>query len=84
MARTRFVGDAGLTARMTLVMFLLGGLFVGLVVVLMTVFWSYGGIGIGILIGLGGLGLVWFQWYKSDTVAMKAMGAREVSPEQAP
>ena len=84
MARTRFVGDAGLTARMTLVMFLLGGLFVGLVVVLMSVFWSYGGVGIGILIGLGGLGLVWFQWYKSDTVAMKAMGAREVSPQQAP
>jgi len=84
MARTRFVGDAGLTARMTLVMFILGGLFVALVVVLMSVFWSYGGIGIGILIGLGGLGLVWFQWYKSDTVAMKAMGAREVSPEQAP
>jgi heat shock protein HtpX len=84
MSRTRFVGDAGLTARMTLVMFLLGGLFVALVVILMSVFWSYGGVGIGILIGLGGLGLVWFQWYKSDTVAMKAMGAREVSPEQAP
>ena len=84
MARTRFVGDAGLTARMTLVMFLLGGLFVTLVVVLMSVFWSYGGVGIGILIGVGGLGLVWFQWYKSDTVAMKAMGAREVSPQQAP
>ena len=30
MARTRFIGDTGLTARMTLVMFLLGGLFVGL------------------------------------------------------
>lgn len=84
MARTRFVGDAGLTARMTLVMFLLGGLFVALVAVLMSVFWSYGGVGIGILIGVGGLGLVWFQWYKSDTVAMKAMGAREVSPQQAP
>jgi len=84
MARTRFVGDSGLTARMTLVMFLLGGLFVALVVVLMSVFWSYGGIGLGILIGLAGLGIVWFQWYKSDTVAMKAMGAREVSPEQAP
>jgi len=84
MARTRFVGDAGLTARMTLVMFVLGGLFVTLVVVLMSVFWSYGGVGIGILIGVGGLALVWFQWYKSDTVAMKAMGAREVSPEQAP
>jgi len=84
MARTRFVGDAGLTARMTLVMFLLGGLFVALVVVLMSLFWSAGGVGIAVLIGLGGLGLVWFQWYKSDTVAMKAMGAREVSPEQAP
>ena len=83
MARTRFVGDAGLTARMTLVMFLLGGLFVALVVILMSVFWASSP-GIGILIGVGGLGLVWFQWYKSDTVAMKAMGAREVSPEQAP
>jgi len=31
-----------------------------------------------------GLGLVWFQWYNSDTVAMKAMRAREVSPQQAP
>ena len=40
MARTRFVGDSGLTARMTLVMFLLGALFVGLVVVLMSIFWS--------------------------------------------
>jgi heat shock protein HtpX len=84
MARTRFVGDAGLTARMTLVMFLLGGLFVGLVVVVMSLFWSSMGPGIGILIGLIGLGIAWFQWYKSDTVAMKAMGAREVSPEQAP
>jgi heat shock protein HtpX len=42
------------------------------------------GPGIGVLIGLIGLGIAWFQWYKSDTVAMKAMGAREVSPEQAP
>jgi heat shock protein HtpX len=84
MARTRFVGDAGLTVRMTLVMFLLGGLFVGLVVVVMSLFWSSMGPGIGILIGLVGLGIAWFQWYKSDTVAMKAMGAREVTPEQAP
>ena len=84
MARTRFVGDAGLTARMTLVMFLLGGLFVGLVVVVMSLFWSSMGPGIGLLIGAVGLGIAWFQWYKSDTVAMKAMGAREVSPEQAP
>lgn len=84
MARTRFVGDAGLTARMTLVMFLLGGLFVGLIVVVMSLFWSSMGAGIGILVGVIGLGIVWFQWYNSDTVAMKAMRAREVSPEQAP
>ena len=84
MARSRFVGDAGLTARMTLVMFLLGALFVGLIVVVMSLFWSSFGAGIGILVGLIGLGIVWFQWYNSDTVAMKAMRAREVSPEQAP
>ena len=83
MARTRFVGDAGLTARMTLVMFLLGALFVGLVVALMTIFWSSSP-GLGILIGVAGLGVAWFQWYKSDTVAMRAMRAREVTPEQAP
>jgi heat shock protein HtpX len=83
MARTRFVGDKGLTTRMTLVMFLLGALFVALVVALMSIFWSSSP-GLGILIGLAGLGVAWFQWYKSDTVAMKAMRAREVTPEQAP
>lgn len=80
MARSRFVGDRGLTARMTLVMFLLGGLFVGLIAILITVLpptWAP-------FIGVIGLGLVWFQWYQSDSVAMKAMGAREVSPAQAP
>jgi heat shock protein HtpX len=84
MARTRFVGDAGLTARMTLVMFLLGALFVALIAVVGTIFASSFGTGAGVLVGLIGLGIVWFQWYKSDTVAMKAMGAREVSPQEAP
>ena len=83
MARTRFVGDAGLTARMTLVMFLLGALFVGLIAILVSIFWTSSP-GIAVLIGIVGLGIVWFQWYKSDTVAMKAMRAREVSREQAP
>ncbi len=80
MARTRFVGDAGLTARMTTVMFLLGALFVGLIAVVIAVM----PLQYAPFIGAIGLGLVWFQWYKSDTVAMKAMGAREVSPEQSP
>jgi heat shock protein HtpX len=84
MARSRFVGDKGLTARMTLVMFLLGALFVALIAVVMTLFWGSQGPAVGVLIGLVGLGIVWFQWYKSDTVAMRAMRAREVSPQEAP
>ncbi len=81
MASTRFVGDRGLTARMTLTMFLLGGLFVVLVVGLMYAVQSPG---LAVLIGIGGLGVAWYQWYSSDKVAMRAMRAREVSPEEAP
>jgi len=80
MARTRFASDAGLTARMTSVMFLLGGIFVALIVILMFVLpptWAP-------FIGLIGLGIAWWQWYNSDTVAMRAMRAREVTPEEAP
>lgn len=81
MAKTRFIGDKGLTARMTLVMFLLGGLFVVLIVGLGAATRS---LPLALLIGVAGIGLAWFQWYRSDTVAMKAMRAREVTPEQAP
>jgi heat shock protein HtpX len=84
MAHTRFLPDRGLTFRMTLVIFLLGGLFVALVVSLMLLFWEQGGVGIAVLIGLGGLGVAWYQWYSSDKLAMRAMRAREVSPEEAP
>lgn len=80
MARTRFIGDPGLTARMTTVMFLLGGLFVVLIVSLMAV----GGRGLAPIIGIVGIGIAVYQWWRSDTVAMKAMRAREVTPEQAP
>jgi heat shock protein HtpX len=84
MARSRFVGDPGLTARMTLVMFLLGAVFVALIAALMAIFASSGGIGIAVLIGFAGIGVAVYQWYSSDKVAMKAMRAREVSPAQAP
>ncbi len=80
MARTRFVGDRGLTVRMTSVMFLLGAVFVALVVVLMLVM----PVQYAPIIGLIGIGIAWGQWYFSDTVAMKAMRAREVTPEEAP
>ena len=84
MAQTRFLPDRGLTARMTLVMFLLGLLFVVLIAGLMAV---AGSSGYGVLIpfiGLAGIGVAVFQWYNSDKVAMRAMRAREVSPAEAP
>ena len=80
MARTRFVGDRGLTVRMTSVLFLLGGLFVALVVALMFIL----PVQYAPIIALIGLAIAWGQWYFSDTVAMKAMRAREVTPEEAP
>ena len=84
MSRTRFIKDTGLTARMTLVMFLLGALFVGLIAILMGVAAGSGYGGLVPIIGIVGLGMAWFQWYNSDTVALKAMGARVVTPQQAP
>lgn len=79
MATSRFVGDSGLTARMTLTMFLLGGLFVALVVALMATFR-----GSSVLIAVIAVAVAFYQWWTSDTVAMRAMRAREVTPEQAP
>lgn len=81
MARTRFLHDSGLTARMTLVMFLLGGLFVALVVALMVAVRSPG---LAMVVGIAGLVIAFFQWWTSDTMAMRAMRAREVSPQEAP
>ena len=79
MARSRFIKDAGLTVRMTTVMFLLGALFVALVVTLMYTFSNF-----AFLIGIGGIGVAFYQWWSSDKVAMRAMRAREVTPEEAP
>jgi heat shock protein HtpX len=81
---TRFIKDTGLTARMTLVMFLLGALFVALVVGLMYAGGSYGGGGLALIIGLAGIGVGVYQWYNSDKLALRAMRAREVTPEEAP
>jgi heat shock protein HtpX len=78
-ASSRFIKDSGLTARMTLTMFLLGGLFVALVVALMYAFQGY-----SVLIAVIAIGMAFWQWWSSDKVAMRAMGAREVTPEEAP
>ncbi|MBL0747425.1 zinc metalloprotease HtpX [Nocardioides baculatus] len=81
MATSRFIKDTGLTARMTLTMFLLGGLFVGLVVVVISFVRSPGG---AVLVAVAAIGMAFWQWWSSDTVAMRAMRAREVTPEEAP
>jgi heat shock protein HtpX len=79
MAQSRFIQDRGLTARMTLVMFLLGAVFVAFIVALMFTFRGF-----AVLIGIAGIGFAIYQWYNSDKVAMRAMRAREVTPEEAP
>ena len=84
MASTRFINDRGLTVRMTLVMFLLGALFVAFFVILMGVAGRSGYGGLIPLIGLAGIGIAWYQWYNSDKLALKAMRARVVTPEEAP
>ncbi|MFE2744576.1 zinc metalloprotease HtpX [Streptomyces scopuliridis] len=79
MTQTRYTQDRGLTTRMVTTMFLIGLLYVVLVGVLLAVlgkFWPV----IPILVG----GLFIAQFWFSDKIAAFGMGAREVTPEQAP
>jgi heat shock protein HtpX len=78
MANTRFRNDAGLTARMTVVMLLLGALYVSVMAALI---W-YGVSAVSVLIIAAAAGAA--QWFFSDKIAMTAMRAHEVSPQQAP
>jgi heat shock protein HtpX len=76
--RATFGRDLGLQARMLLTVFLLGLLYVGLVVALLAA-----GAGFTImLVVLGGLTLA--QLFLSDKIALAAAGAKEVAPEEAP
>jgi heat shock protein HtpX len=75
---TSFGKDTGLQIRMTLTMFLLGLVYVILVVALI----ASGANGITIAIIAGGLAA--FQLFGSDKLALRAMGAREVTPAEAP
>lgn len=77
MAKTRFRSDRGLTARMGAVGFGLGALYVAFGVILI----NYTGAAFGVIVVLG---MAWGQWYFSDKLALKSIGGREVTPEQAP
>jgi heat shock protein HtpX len=79
MAPPKKIGrDPGLTARMTLTFFLLGVLYVVLIGALFAAGAS------GILIAFIAGGLLLLQFFTSDKLALRAMGAREVSPQEAP
>src|SRR3954471_4634536 len=80
MARTRteFPRDGGLQARMLLTMFLLGALYVFFAAVL---FASGAGVGLMVVV-LAGMSLA--QLFLSDKLAMAAMGAKVISPAEAP
>jgi heat shock protein HtpX len=75
---TSFGKDTGLQVRMTLTLFLLGLVYVILVVALFAA--GVNGVTIAILAG----GLALFQLFGSDKLALHAMGAREVTPAEAP
>ena len=86
MVRTRYAPDRGLQARMGLTMFLLGLVFVAFVVALVFILAAFK-VGAGAIIFfavlLGG-GLTFGSLFWSDKIALRASGAQEVTPEEAP
>src|SRR5829696_7855937 len=75
---TSFGRDTGLQVRMAFTLFLLGAIYVALVVALL----ASGVNGATVAIIAGGLAAV--NLFASDKLALAAMGARTVTPEQAP
>ena len=86
MVRTRYAPDRGLQARMGLTMFLLGVVFVALVVALVFILAAFKqGPGVIVFFALLlGAGLTFGSLFWSDKVALRASGAREVTPAEAP
>jgi len=76
--RTRFRPDHQLTARMLVTMFLLGLVYVAFIVTLIVLIKSV------VVVVLIGAGLLWVQFWFSDRIALYAMQARIVTPEQEP
>lgn len=79
---TRFVKDRGLTFRMGMTVFLNGLIYV---VLILAIWWILGGsVGGVVLALLISIGLFFFQWYFSDSIALRSMNARVLQPEEAP
>ncbi|GAB3205548.1 zinc metalloprotease HtpX [Marinactinospora thermotolerans] len=78
MARSRFLPDRGLTVRMVATMALLGVVYVAFVIGLVLA-----GLSVWlVLLIVAGFALV--QYFASDKLALYSMGAREVTPHEAP
>src|SRR5437764_5306404 len=73
-----FGRDTGLQARMSLTIFLLGLVYAVLIAVLIAA--GVGAITVAVIAGA----LFLVQYFTSDKIALASMGAREVSPAQAP
>ncbi|MEJ7891918.1 MAG: zinc metalloprotease HtpX [Solirubrobacteraceae bacterium] len=73
-----FGRDTGLQVRMATVMLLLGAVYVVFVGALITA-----GVGVGIVLTIAVV-LALVQLFASDKMALAAMGAKEVTPQQAP
>jgi heat shock protein HtpX len=94
MARTRYATDRGLIARMGATMFLLGLVFVAFIIALIFVLTTYGhrggaantgsDTGLIVLAALIGVGGAFASYYWSDKIALRASGARLVSPSDSP
>ncbi len=78
MARTRYGSDRGLSARMVGTLFGIGLLYVILASVLYAL-----GVNAVFVLGISAVLLIG-QWWFSDSLAMSAMRAHAVTPEQAP
>lgn len=82
MATSRFIKDRGLSFRMGLTVFLNGLIYV---VLILAIWWILGRSAAGAILALLiSVGIFFFQWYFSDSIALKSMRARVVTPEEAP
>ena len=87
MAKTRYAPDRGLTARMTLTLFLLGVVFVAFITVLVLVLSRFSSIssgGIVFIAVLFGLALSVGSFWYSDKIALSTAQAQVVTPQDGP
>jgi heat shock protein HtpX len=77
-SRTSFGRDTGLQVRMLVTIFLLGAVYVVFIGALFA-----SGLNIGLIVGITAV-LFFLQVFTSDKIALAALGARTVSPQQAP